>query len=158
MVTAIAAAEFFDCSVSWPNDLMIGSKKVGGILTEVVKDTDDRCIPIVGIGVNLGIKEFPTTLCSSSGNVDVLIEKEDVVPIARKLFQAIENFPDPNSWNDIAQRWLLRDSTKGKSYRLLDGRALVAIRIGDEGELIGYCEGAIVSALAADALQMEYPV
>jgi BirA family biotin operon repressor/biotin-[acetyl-CoA-carboxylase] ligase len=50
LVAGLAAAEVVggSCSIKWPNDLMINSAKVGGILTEVSGD-----ILVTGCGLNL---------------------------------------------------------------------------------------------------------
>lgn len=39
--------------VKWPNDLVLGGKKLAGILTELVVDEDGRPGIVLGIGVNL---------------------------------------------------------------------------------------------------------
>ena len=45
--------------IKWPNDVVIEGKKVCGILTEM--STEMECIHyvVVGIGINVGIEEFP---------------------------------------------------------------------------------------------------
>jgi len=50
--------------IKWPNDILIGGKKVAGILTELSAEPDRVRHVIVGIGVdvNLGIQEFPPEL------------------------------------------------------------------------------------------------
>ncbi len=50
-VTSIA------CDIRWPNDLMLGEKKFGGILVQI---QDDRAI--AGIGINVGQRRFPPDL------------------------------------------------------------------------------------------------
>ena len=39
--------------LKWPNDIEISSKKVAGILSEVVLDSDTSPLTIVGIGINV---------------------------------------------------------------------------------------------------------
>ncbi len=43
--------------MKWPNDILLNRKKIGGILTEIVDNTI-----IVGIGINLNVRKFPTKL------------------------------------------------------------------------------------------------
>ena len=47
--------------LKWPNDLILGSKKAAGILVEGVYEAPCRAY-VVGVGVNLSQKAFPTTL------------------------------------------------------------------------------------------------
>ncbi len=40
-------------TIKWPNDIMLGGKKISGILTESVIDNVNRPVVVVGIGLNL---------------------------------------------------------------------------------------------------------
>lgn len=62
-----------DIQIKWPNDLVIGHKKLGGILTEVMND----CV-YIGIGINLTKPQVQTGIG--------LFEKND-----RKLQQVVLN-------------------------------------------------------------------
>ena len=50
--------------IKWPNDILIGGKKVAGILTELSAELDHVRHVILGVGVdvNLGVGEFPLEL------------------------------------------------------------------------------------------------
>ncbi|MDR0643824.1 MAG: biotin--[acetyl-CoA-carboxylase] ligase [Treponema sp.] len=52
------------CAVKWPNDLMVNSKKIAGVLTE----SDGRNV-FIGIGVNVGQTEFPAELREKAGSL-----------------------------------------------------------------------------------------
>ncbi len=41
-----------ECRLKWPNDLMVGGRKIGGILIESLATGDDGLLAIVGFGVN----------------------------------------------------------------------------------------------------------
>ena len=59
---AVAALTGLDCGLKWPNDVVLGKKKVCGILAELTGEIQQlRCI--VGIGVN--VYGFPQELSSS---------------------------------------------------------------------------------------------
>ncbi len=53
-----------DAKLKWPNDVLIGNRKVSGVLTEVARLDTGILAVIAGIGVNLNmnIDEFPTEL------------------------------------------------------------------------------------------------
>lgn len=42
-------------SVKWPNDLLLGDSKLGGILTELRGEPQGPCRMVIGVGVNLGV-------------------------------------------------------------------------------------------------------
>jgi BirA family transcriptional regulator, biotin operon repressor / biotin---[acetyl-CoA-carboxylase] ligase len=52
---AAAAAAGVDVRLKWPNDLLLGSRKLGGILAE----TDGRGAVVVGLGLNVRQEAFP---------------------------------------------------------------------------------------------------
>jgi BirA family biotin operon repressor/biotin-[acetyl-CoA-carboxylase] ligase len=46
--------------IKWPNDLVIGDAKLGGILVELHAEANGPCSVVVGIGVNLSLPEGAT--------------------------------------------------------------------------------------------------
>ncbi|MCB1113284.1 MAG: biotin--[acetyl-CoA-carboxylase] ligase [Chlamydiia bacterium] len=58
-VLALSAADMlhnrgFDIKLKWPNDLLLNGKKLSGILSETVQDTEGHWL-ITGIGINLNM-------------------------------------------------------------------------------------------------------
>lgn len=47
-----------DASIKWPNDIILNSKKISGILTEMVAEIDKISYVVIGIGVNLKARNF----------------------------------------------------------------------------------------------------
>ncbi|WP_434457815.1 bifunctional biotin--[acetyl-CoA-carboxylase] ligase/biotin operon repressor BirA [Stutzerimonas urumqiensis] len=41
--------------LKWPNDVLVGERKIAGILTEAFGDLADKCTVIIGIGVNVNM-------------------------------------------------------------------------------------------------------
>ena len=148
MGLAIAAAGALHCRLRWPNDVMIGSQKVGGILTEVRGG-----IPIVGVGINLNQTSFPDEidlLATSLYRRDHRRRKPEEV--AEAILNRLELVPEPTHWSDLAPAWAIFDDTPGKRYRLPSGEEAVAIGIGSGGELECMVNGESRMVLAADAL------
>lgn len=48
-----------DCRIKWPNDIIIGKKKLVGILTEMSAEFDAVEYVITGIGINADTQDFP---------------------------------------------------------------------------------------------------
>lgn len=42
--------------LKWPNDVLVGDKKIAGILLELVGDPADMCHVVLGIGINVNMK------------------------------------------------------------------------------------------------------
>lgn len=62
--------------IKWVNDLVYGSKKLCGILTELF--FDDRGYIIIGIGINVNHseKDFPSELCEIATSLRIILNEE----------------------------------------------------------------------------------
>ena len=56
--------------IKWPNDIIVGQKKLVGILTEMSAEFDAVQYVIIGIGINVEHTHFPNryTYSSLQGN------------------------------------------------------------------------------------------
>lgn len=153
MTLAVAAARAFDCQVRWPNDIVCGEKKLGGILTEMLPDQNGIPVPIVGVGINLNQSHFPEEIAPIATSVRQQSGKEiEPKEALEQILVRLESLPEPNAWLDLQPHWLQVDNTPGKRYRLQDGRSGLALSVGSEGELICLVEGREEQILAADAI------
>jgi BirA family biotin operon repressor/biotin-[acetyl-CoA-carboxylase] ligase len=59
---ALRGIGFANTNIKWPNDLILGDKKVCGILTEMRLDGSDIDYIVVGVGVNVNTTVFPKEL------------------------------------------------------------------------------------------------
>ncbi|NVZ70841.1 bifunctional biotin--[acetyl-CoA-carboxylase] ligase/biotin operon repressor BirA [Pseudomonas costantinii] len=46
-----------DAALKWPNDVLVGTKKIAGILLELVGDPADICHVVLGIGINVNMQK-----------------------------------------------------------------------------------------------------
>lgn len=97
LVMACSAAEgIMDCTdaevrIKWPNDLIVGGKKLVGILTEMSTQIDYINHVTIGVGINVNIKEFPeeiketaTSLCLETGKT---IKRAPVIAAVMRHFE-----------------------------------------------------------------------
>ena len=59
---AIQEVAGISVDLRWPNDIMLGEKKIGGILTEISTEGDRVRYAVVGIGVNVNHDRFPAEI------------------------------------------------------------------------------------------------
>jgi len=67
---AIQAANQLSIDLRWPNDLLIGPSKVGGILVESKTEAGNVAYAVVGIGINVHHREFPGDLATPATSLD----------------------------------------------------------------------------------------
>ena len=56
------------CGIKWPNDVVLGGKKLCGILTEASTDKNGLFL-VLGIGVNVNTEKFPEELQPVAGSL-----------------------------------------------------------------------------------------
>ena len=49
-------------TIKWPNDILVGGRKIAGILTEISTQPDAVDYVIVGVGINVNTEQFPDEL------------------------------------------------------------------------------------------------
>jgi BirA family transcriptional regulator, biotin operon repressor / biotin---[acetyl-CoA-carboxylase] ligase len=76
---AIQAQTGLSVDLKWPNDLLFGRKKAGGILTEMHAEPGQVRFVIVGIGLNVNQERFPSELASIATSLRAETEK----PVSR---------------------------------------------------------------------------
>jgi BirA family biotin operon repressor/biotin-[acetyl-CoA-carboxylase] ligase len=99
---AIAHASGGVCDLRWPNDIMIGDKKVGGILVQL-----SGAIAIAGIGINLNQTAFPADL---EGIATSLKTHADAAGILIALLREVDRYTSESPEN------ILRLFTRASSY------------------------------------------
>jgi BirA family biotin operon repressor/biotin-[acetyl-CoA-carboxylase] ligase len=114
----------------WPNDLVAGERKVGGVLAESeVADGAVRHV-VVGVGVNLAPPDGVPG-AGSLGDVDPEALLAGFVAVLRPLIER----PD-----DVADRWRAVADTLGRRVEAtrVDGDAVrgVAVDVDDSGALL----------------------
>ncbi|GHU30407.1 biotin--[acetyl-CoA-carboxylase] ligase [Spirochaetia bacterium] len=96
-------------AIKWPNDVLVDSKKIAGILIEV-----DQDIIYIGIGINVGQTTFEPELQTKTNSIACIMDRP-LEPEFRFLFlerilaQLFREFSTQNSnWHNELERYLYR--------------------------------------------------
>jgi BirA family biotin operon repressor/biotin-[acetyl-CoA-carboxylase] ligase len=143
-------------TIKWPNDVLIGERKVAGILIETSHDPSGRLVTVVGIGVNVnghishytdapgdsslpahGLSEKATTLAQECG-----LEVSREAFIAHLLLQIERSYlalqqeadimrnanitPSLSISRLIREKWSDRLSTLGRAIQVRQGDTLLS--------------------------------
>ncbi len=68
---AIRAVSGLAADLRWPNDLLVGPRKAGGILVEARNDSERLLHAVVGIGINVHQRTFPSDLATPATSLDL---------------------------------------------------------------------------------------
>lgn len=111
-------------SVKWPNDILIGNRKLGGILCESSGIGTSHAGVIVGIGLNVNVRrdEFPEELREIATSLAIETQHPCdrtalIAALLAELEVRCESFLAGNH-GDILKEYMLRCSTIGRQVRI----------------------------------------
>ena len=131
--------------IKWPNDILLGGKKVAGILTELSAELDRVKHVILGIGVdvNLGAGEFPAELKKTATSLKIesgkMISRAELA--AAVLRELDEDYSRVCSGNfaAVADEWEENCATIGRNVTVQTGDRKIRGRaesLDDAGALL----------------------
>lgn len=148
----IAACASVDVGIKWTNDLLLGGKKLSGILTELALETQTNFVEyvVIGIGINvnhqkcqfpLDLQDISTSLYEETG--EKLCRNRLCRSIISALNRMISSFPQGKE--DYLEKYRQRCLTLGQDVFVLRGgqkQEAKALEIDDEFRLlVSYPQG-----------------
>lgn len=92
MTLAIEKVTPLQVGIKWPNDLVISSKKVCGVLTEMSAELGNINYIVVGLGVNVNQEEFSEELFDKATSLK--IEHKEVCSRKKIVLEFLKHFED----------------------------------------------------------------
>jgi BirA family biotin operon repressor/biotin-[acetyl-CoA-carboxylase] ligase len=145
--------------IKWPNDIMIGCRKAAGILAQA-----DEGNVHIGIGINVGQKEFPGVLKNKAASIGLALGRDIACEerfsllekILFRLYRELETAE--KNWISRLEQRLYK---KGEQVSFMEGAAdsgtMVTGRlegIGPEGELLIEGESGTRAFIAGELLSV----
>ena len=144
LAEALAADGFESVMLKWPNDLVIGDRKLAGILVEASRSRSDSVACVIGAGFNLDLA------LEDSGRIDqpwidfatefgrVPARNALASRAAGAILDACEEYRD-DGLGPFLSRWHARDALRDRRVRALSGEASIegiARGIDSDGALL----------------------
>lgn len=141
---AIEEKEGLQAKIKWPNDLVIGTKKICGILTEMSADRNGVNYVMIGVGINTNIAAFREELrdkatslsLEKGGTVD---RAELIAGIIGKFEKNYEQFLHAKDLSFMQERYNEMLVNRNREVRVLepgDEYNAYALGINETGELL----------------------
>ncbi|MCU0731322.1 MAG: biotin--[acetyl-CoA-carboxylase] ligase [Hyphomonas sp.] len=138
-------------ALKWPNDILLGRSKLGGILVESsVMRRDQGALAVIGVGLNLAhhpdLEERPATDLSAHG---ASIAPLNFLPLLDRTMQEwISNWASGEGFAAVRDAWLARSLPLGAGLMVHSGQGTV------RGVFAGLDpDGALLLTLPSGALQ-----
>jgi BirA family biotin operon repressor/biotin-[acetyl-CoA-carboxylase] ligase len=131
-----------DCSIKWPNDVLLNGKKLSGILMQVhfTGDTPDFAILGIGLNVNFDPRQHPEVAELATSLALVLGSKVPRLPLLATLLLELEQLYEVAKHGDpIHQVWRRYLETLGRHIKVNVGDHVeegVAEDVQEDGSLV----------------------
>lgn len=129
----------------WPNDVLVGRKKICGILSERVERTHPRTVGvIIGIGLNVNMSSEDAQTVDRPAT-SILIESGKAAPIARMLDALLQPLAywigewESGGFESLREIWTEKAGPIGKPLTVHDGaikKSGTLAGFGTHGELL----------------------
>lgn len=161
---AIQAGTGLVPEIKWPNDILIGGKKVAGILTELHAELDQVKYVILGIGLNVNLNpgDFPADLRRSATSLKIQLNYAVPRPelAAHCLHELDRDYAriSSNNFAPVADEWEAHCTTLGHlvairtAHGQMRGRAEA---LGEDGALLLRTEHGRLERIAAGDVIIE---
>ncbi|HHV99719.1 MAG TPA: biotin--[acetyl-CoA-carboxylase] ligase [Clostridiaceae bacterium] len=164
VVAALKSVAGVDAGIKWPNDIIIGGRKVCGILTEMSTEMDRVNYLVLGIGININQKkeDFPEELRNTAislkaymaeNNMSVAnIKRSDIIKIVLlELEKQYENMKRRNT-EEIINKWRENSVTIGRKVKIIYKNVEyegTAKDVTDDGKLIVHCSDGVTREISS---------
>jgi len=148
--TAVATAEALrrvaplEPRLKWPNDVLVGGRKIAGILLESRAVASSEPVLVIGVGINLGQREFPPELAGRATSVALetghAVDRETMLAALLEEFDAWRARLEGEGFGPVRERWKSLSDTIGRHVTVdgvsgtatdLDGDDALLIDVGD---------------------------
>lgn len=127
--------------IKWPNDLLVGNKKLAGILTEMSAEMDRVRFVVIGFGINVNtpVNLLPSTATSLKNEIHLSVSR---VELLQEILRSLEKWYEvlqAQGFARIIERWKEYSITLGRRVRVEGIREHMegeAIDVDQEGSLI----------------------
>lgn len=167
MITLVMALSLCDAieelyslhpTIKWPNDIVINSKKISGILTEMSSDMDGIKYIISGVGINVNNKEFPADIKDMASSLfletGIIMHRAKVIAsVISHFYNNFNIFLKTEDMTDLKEKYEKHLANIGKEVKILDPKGeyqAVALGIDENGALIVNSAGKIKKIISGE--------
>ena len=152
--------------IKWPNDIVIGKKKVGGILTEMSSEIDGVNYVVLGIGLNVNMRAalFDENICDiATSLIDECGKYTSRVKLVQSFLRQFELIYTKflaHGFGSVRDEWKELNNTFGSRVKIMDSGKDIegdAIDIDNDGFLLIRRENGDISRIISGDVSLRNP-
>lgn len=120
--------------LKWPNDVLVGQKKIAGILLELVGDPADVCHVVLGVGINVNMQmtdEVDQQWTSMRLEAGKVFDRNQIVAVLSEKLQRYLHRHQVEGFSAIQSEWEQNHLWQGRAVSLIAGVNQI------DGEVLG---------------------
>lgn len=120
--------------LKWPNDVLVGGRKLAGVLLELTGDPADVCHVVIGVGINVNMRaseEVDQAWTSMLLEYGAVIDRNEIVARLNKELSAYLSAHREAGFGAFQAEWEANHLWQGRPVTLLAGSSAV------EGVVVG---------------------
>lgn len=125
-----------DCRIKWPNDIVLGDRKICGILTEMSAEVDYIHYVVTGIGINVNTTDFDESIRDTASSIYLQtgdhVKRSDIIAsFARHFTEYYEEFLKTSDLSGLIGAYNDNLINMGREVRIIEkDRTFTAIAEG----------------------------
>jgi BirA family biotin operon repressor/biotin-[acetyl-CoA-carboxylase] ligase len=124
--------------VKWPNDVLIGNKKICGILTETISGKENYAL--VGIGANINQNKFDKKISNKATSLKIETNENynmgNLIKLIINNFNSLHRYYTNKNYKKIINIWKKHSHTLGKKVK---AKTLSGVYIGNAIDVDNDC-------------------
>lgn len=153
---ALERAAGVGAQLRWPNDVLVGGRKIAGILPEAASRADGTLLHVIlGIGINVRQAAFPQSVGQPATSLRLATGRDHDPALLREML--LERLDDryrewlAGGFGPLRPLWRSRWAIADRAFTMPDGRAGVAEDVDQDGALLARApDGRLVRVLSWD--------
>jgi len=158
VVLAIKNTTGIEAQIKWPNDILLGGKKVCGILTEMNSEMDRINYLVLGIGININQQkeDFPEELWDTATSISLYanennlpmttLRRSDIIKNMLRELEIIYKKVCTGKTVDILEQWKRYSAVLDRKIRVIYKNSEiigVAREVTKDGRLVVDCDDGV---------------
>lgn len=163
VMRGVKSATGLETKIKWPNDIIVGGKKLAGILCEMSAEMEKVNYVVIGIGINANNEKFSDEISEKATSVYIETGKKfrrcDIINSFLKEFKKCYNEFIKNGFAPFVNEYNDNCANIGREVKTVGGRTEYrgkAKGVNEKGELIIECENGDAAVMAGEvSLRLE---
>lgn len=143
VMRALNAVTELNMKIKWPNDIIVNGKKLVGILSEMSAEMEKVNYVVIGVGINVNMKNFEGELKEKATSIYIetgkKFKRSDIINRFVKEFKICYNKFCENGFAPFVNEYNENCANLGKEVKTVGGRISaegIAKGVNEKGELL----------------------